>query len=383
MFYTQICLIGLVILAIPLFSRFHSKTADWRVFRILIVVTMLDLICETATWLLNGQTFVGAYPLIYAMNLLTILLQPVMGYLWLVYVACRLEYDMRTHRLLMAIGLIPLVLNSVLLLTNHQTGFVFEIVDGFFVRGKRFWVDVFSSFLYPVIATGMALCYARKEPISAKRREAFTLSRFLILPVGGAIIQLCFYGTFIFLIGFALALLIMFVKTQSNQITRDYLTKTNNRASLMLDFEHKRKQVDANKALYLFIIDIDRFKQFNDRFGHAIGDRVLVDVAERLKRACDQEPCFLARIGGDEFCILLLSGDESAAPRISQRIDRQFEGPACDATIPIPISISVGYAKCLSSTETIDQLITRADQMMYANKKRHADERGEQETIGG
>ena len=371
MLYLQTCLIGVAILLVPMLCRYHSRGADWRAFRAVLWVVMADLICETATWLLNGQTFPGAYGCIYLANLFTILLQPVMGVLWLRYVVVKLGVRVSHARPAMALCLLPLLLNAALLFTNHWTGHVFVLVNNAFTRGRLFWVDVVLSFLYPALATILSLRCARSADTRARRREALLFAAFLIPPICGAVIQLIFYGTYLFLIGFAFSLLIIFVNTQNEQITVDYLTKTNNRASLMYDFERKARQIGGERRLYLFINDVDEFKRFNDLYGHAVGDRVLVAVADTLKRACDDEKCFLARLGGDEFGILLLCDSDGVAERLAAKIEARFAERPQDAQIPAPISVSVGYAPCADASDTVDDLIRQADRMMYAHKKEH------------
>lgn len=120
--------------------------------------------------------------------------------------------------------------------------------------------------------------------------------------------------------------------------------------------------------LTLLNIDIDDFKSINDSYGHAAGDAVLVYVANML-RACCRESDLLARVGGDEFVVLL--PNTSAGPPLDALLSRLHA--AIDVALPgtgttIRLHISVGVATCSDATPTLDALMHQADEAMYHAK---------------
>ncbi len=117
----------------------------------------------------------------------------------------------------------------------------------------------------------------------------------------------------------------------------------------------------------VLMVDIDRLKEFNDRFGHAAGDDVLRGVAGLLTR-CVRETDVVVRYGGDEFLVLLVETNGEAVrvkERIASEMARQFGATAYGA----PIRVSIGAAHWSPETgESIETLLGRADRAMYAEK---------------
>jgi diguanylate cyclase (GGDEF)-like protein len=133
----------------------------------------------------------------------------------------------------------------------------------------------------------------------------------------------------------------------------------------------------------VFCLDLDGFKNVNDRFGHATGDAVLVEVANRLRDAI-RDVDFLCRIGGDEFVILLPAISPAEAAMVAERIIARVSERIEIDRAHLYIGISVGSACAPDDGETADELLRSADRAMYAAKRRgkgvfvaHADLTGE------
>jgi diguanylate cyclase (GGDEF)-like protein len=125
----------------------------------------------------------------------------------------------------------------------------------------------------------------------------------------------------------------------------------------------------ANRPVVAMLIDLDDFKRVNDEWGHAAGDALLREVALRLK-ACLRATDTVARIGGDEFAVLLIA-DPGDDPRdIAARIVRLVEAPVAVAGGGwVRVGASVGIAIAGHLTEDGDSLLREADHAMYAVKR--------------
>lgn len=122
-------------------------------------------------------------------------------------------------------------------------------------------------------------------------------------------------------------------------------------------------------AAHLLVLDLDNFKQVNDRHGHAAGDQVLIrftDTVRQLLRTSD----LFGRTGGEEFCVLLPEADEQAALGIAERIRSGVEAMGIeqsDGQPPIRVTVSIGVAGIVPGA-TFDQIAAEADKALYAAK---------------
>lgn len=124
-----------------------------------------------------------------------------------------------------------------------------------------------------------------------------------------------------------------------------------------------------NQPLAALMFDLDHFKALNDRYGHRIGDEVLVEVAARC-RAILQDDWHLARLGGEEFGILLPGCDRAEAAHVAERLRRAVaDTPVLFPYFKVDVSISIGVACVVPGETQIDLLMSRADNALYAAKR--------------
>jgi diguanylate cyclase (GGDEF)-like protein len=151
----------------------------------------------------------------------------------------------------------------------------------------------------------------------------------------------------------------------------DGLTKINNRRRFdeMLNLEWKRS-LRSRAPLSLIMIDIDFFKSFNDRYGHAIGDQCLKGVASRLRDCLERPADIITRYGGEEFAALLPDTDREGAEKMANKMRKEVE------TLQIPpteanVTISLGVVTAFSDTgiDSPEALLKAADTALYESKK--------------
>jgi len=150
----------------------------------------------------------------------------------------------------------------------------------------------------------------------------------------------------------------------------DALTNLSNRHAMQELFPRTIATcVEKGKSVSMMMIDIDRFKQFNDMFGHIAGDRALSAVSDVL-RTHFRSHDLLVRYGGDEFAVLLPGVDLPQALALGDRVRKAVcgtTGDGSDSLIQIPLNISIGVAEMVKDG-TLDSLVRDADAALYRAK---------------
>jgi diguanylate cyclase (GGDEF)-like protein len=151
---------------------------------------------------------------------------------------------------------------------------------------------------------------------------------------------------------------------------RDDLTGLHNRRGFMLQAEQLTRVARRQRAPFLLLfMDLDQLKVINDTFGHAEGNRALVEAADVLRR-CFRQSDLLARFGGDEFAALALSSGDADEAIMRARLDGALDAVNVKPDRDYPLSFSVGILTCVPAEDApIEDLLERADQKMYQEKR--------------
>jgi diguanylate cyclase (GGDEF)-like protein len=162
-------------------------------------------------------------------------------------------------------------------------------------------------------------------------------------------------------------------RSLSQVVMLDGLTGVPNRRAMDEMLDNAWRRAKRNKEpLSLILIDIDDFKDFNDRFGHVEGDRCLIRVANLLRSTLRRPDDFLARYGGEEFLVFPAATPVEAALGLAERLrilveQLQLEIPASEEVARITISAGVASVDSPSSGSVTD-LVASADRAMYSAK---------------
>jgi len=149
----------------------------------------------------------------------------------------------------------------------------------------------------------------------------------------------------------------------------DFLTKTMNRRNFFIHaqnaFAHTKK---SNQELSALMIDIDNFKTFNDKYGHDIGDKVLVMFAQCIKDNIDEGDIF-GRLGGEEFSLLIPNTNLEDAIKKAEKLKTKIENVKLEIeNTPLNITASFGVSDN-KNCSNIDEMLQKADKLLYNAKK--------------
>jgi two-component system cell cycle response regulator len=158
-----------------------------------------------------------------------------------------------------------------------------------------------------------------------------------------------------------------------NLTLRDELTGLyNRRGFLTLATQHLKFARRTKRGCWLIVVDMDDFKQINDTFGHPEGDQALVTTAGILTRSF-RESDMIARLGGDEFTVLAVHADDDSASTITKRLAETLSQCNAQTDRGYTLAFSVGVVRFdPTSPCSIEELFTRADEALYAQKRRKA-----------
>jgi diguanylate cyclase (GGDEF)-like protein len=158
-------------------------------------------------------------------------------------------------------------------------------------------------------------------------------------------------------------------RRQLESATRtDGLTGLPNRRHLAERVARAGRQVRQHGGSFaLLLIDLDRFHRINDSLGHAAGDRVLADVAQRIGR-CLRSEDLLARVGGDQFALLVDGADATVAEAAARRVLEAVAVPFRHDGAPFSLTCSIGGALCPQHGDSADALLRHAESAIHAAK---------------
>ncbi|MEU8298125.1 bifunctional diguanylate cyclase/phosphodiesterase [Micromonospora sp. NPDC048909] len=224
--------------------------------------------------------------------------------------------------------------------------------------GDRWWPSFRQGLAFELLSTGSLLLLA--PVLVAAARTSAALIPLVLVPL------------------FAVYRMARLTVEQQQLASLDPLTGLPNRKALLAEVAEQvhlhaersgRGEPDGHLALLL--IDLDRFKNVNDALGHAVGDRLLVEVSQRLTAVVDGRD-MVARLGGDEFAIVMTGLlDVAEARDLADRVVRALAEPVPLDGLPLDVGGSIGIALFPEHGEDFATLMRHADVAMYDAKHRN------------
>ena len=368
--HIEIDVLFLLILGVISWQITHSvsKQMGRILFRYVVYGNMFILALDILWMLIEGQTFPGAIMCNRVINGIYLGAVVVMGGVWYLYVLEKLGY--RLTKKLLCIVLAPGAVFVVLNLLSIKTGWIFTISeDNHYVRGPLFFLQtivalliLFASMVHILIS-----CFTSHSRLS--KQDTLKLLSFYIVPFAGSLAALPFAGMPGTWTCAAVSIILMYMDEQENAILRDSLTGLNNRKSLAPTFDSYSKMVTEGKNLYLFMLDLNKFKEINDTYGHTTGDKALVDASGLISKSMENIQGFAARYGGDEFLIMVFFADNAHARQFENQIRENFEVWNRENDAPYILSTCIGFSR-YEQGQSLEDLVKQADENLY--KEKHA-----------
>lgn len=339
----------------------HTKTND--LFRWVVFVTMLMLVVEAVALAIDRIPGKVLHWVGFFTNSIQFLIILTPLSLWLTYLDEIILNNEKEKKRKLLVYAVFNILAVAIVIVNYFTGILFTISeDNVYARGPAvLWTMGMNSVLF--FGYLPSLIPYRKF-INGRIYELILALG--ILPFLGAAVQLIFYGTPLIWPMMALVALVAHSLVEKEELRRDCLTGLLSRIQM-----ERRAQflLDRRQPFSLILLDIDRFKNINDTYGHKEGDQVLCIIANLLGKSIKQVDSAY-RYAGDEFILIIECEDSDAAKKVVERLENNLLKYNKTNLEPYTVSFSAGTAYYDGKIDTgIIDLFVLADERMYQNKK--------------
>ncbi|WP_080797343.1 GGDEF domain-containing protein [Arabiibacter massiliensis] len=336
-----------------------------RLFQLMVALTIGELVLDIACSFAAGGGPGAPLALAWTLNVAFYSLGGVLSFLWFTFVRAAVRND-GTLAAKDAVDIASLAIFAsyeALIVSSPWTHALFSVdAQGGYQRGPLFAFIFAVSIGYAVASAACALRGRRASFDPVVRRRCAYFAAAFVPTVGAGAAQTLFSGLSLLVPGLAVSVLLVYLDLQRGLMVCDGLTGLYNRGRLDR-FLAERCARGGSWCLAMF--DVDGFKEVNDSFGHAEGDRALRHVADVLKHAFGREDAFIARFGGDEFAVVLDDARDEAVERLVRAFDEELA-----ASTEGRLEASVGWAFFDAARRaTPGELIAAADAAMYARKR--------------
>lgn len=371
-YYIQNSFIGLAILLV-IYSNLRKQMGKFQFSqKIFISVLAANALLLFLEFLLNVTSGINTFPTRIGLRIIVLLfyiLSPIPEALWILYVNSITQKDNYPSKKFITAVSIPVLVNTILSFLSLSKGYTFYINPETNTYSRGNYYIIVSLICYSYVLFYVILVWKRKKLLL--RHEYFFFFISALPPIIAGIIQSIFYGVSIVWLSLSISMLIIYLNLQSVQIYTDHLTGLANRRKFDNQLTTLLKD---NKPGHLggIMIDLDDFKQINDNYGHDLGDKVLEALGELFRRIIPKN-ALVARIGGDEFVVLIETDTRVYIEYITLKIQEAIKLLNDKHIYPKPIQLSMGYDLIdLSENSNMhpSEFLKLIDAKMYTEKNK-------------
>lgn len=340
---------------------------EQKLFLLLLASNALMLILDSLMWLADGRPGDIGLTANTLITTLYFLAHPIPCLVWTLYASYMVYRDEGLLKKLLIPLLLPVTVNTVLVVMSTFDGRVFYFDENnVYHRGPLFIFVVLLYFSY-LAYTFVFILIKHRRVVGG---HYVPLLVFLIAPFIGGLIQTMFYGLSLIWSSTMISILIVFINTQNGLLYVDYLTGLFNRRQLDFFLQERISKGPRNTVLIGLMIDLDSFKEINDKFGHAAGDKALIDTGKTLRMSFGKND-LICRYGGDEFVVISEMDSETAFYDAMAMMDCHAFQMKQKENNPYSIRFSRGYAIYdWNSNMSAQAFLKSIDDLMYQDKNR-------------
>lgn len=225
--------------------------------------------------------------------------------------------------------------------------------------------------IYVVASTARSFLRAFQKENFAVRKQYLACAIYPIIISITGVLQTIWLAAPFFCFGSTIMMLYVYIISLNDQVSIDELTRLNNRTQLKkYVVGESSKQNNDKSTRFVLMIDLNKFKQINDQYGHVEGDMALKRTADALKAACGDNvlKTFIARYGGDEFIIITKTDNEELVKELCNTIKNTVIRLNDEAGAKYELTASIGYASYTGDITAFQTALAEADEALYKDK---------------
>ena len=372
-YYASSNVVGIIIFGIMLaHDRLSVDRQEKQLKYDQVLIAFMLYFLSDAVWAgVDSGTFPVTRFSVLGTNFLNFLISTFITYSWIQYVMVVEQVPNRNSLKVRLLLMMPVFISIIALVITYLINPGILIDDNFKTTGlfDIFFVSMPYVYLVAVIIYAMRKAIKENDPIEKKKH--LYVGFFPMMVVVGGLMQILLMPTLpFFCFGCTIFMLIFFIQSLDDQVSTDPLTKLNNRGQLTRYVSQDSNLRIEGRLTYVIMIDINYFKQINDTYGHAEGDKALIILSQALTQSVRQYnmPMFLGRYGGDEFVIIAHPIEENEIEKLKQTIRENVVEKCRKEKRKYILSIGIGYDRLLDD-DSIQKCMQRADGKLYKDKE--------------
>ena len=371
-FYTEGNVVSIVILLILLIdARLHNARQERQIRFNWTILAHIGYFISDICW---AAVLSGNLPrtrlLVALFNFTNLVMMHLLAYEWFLYMAASENLDFRKSRRRRIQCRTPMILSVLAMVVAYVIAPEFWISKTGELNSLYYMMLILMPVLYMIAAFVISLRNARKTRSREDKKLHLLIGIYPLAIVVSGLIQTIFLDAPLFCFGCTIMMIFFYIQHLQTLVSVDSLTRLNNRGQINRYMDQIVYKENIRHTAMM--IDIDRFKEINDTYGHGEGDRALVLMAQALRESVEgiDAPVFIGRYGGDEFTVFVQHAEGDGLPEeIISRIRVALVEKQQQHKLPYDLMISAGYDDLKDKNDSMDACLIRADDKLYEDKK--------------
>lgn len=372
-FYVEANIVSIILFVMMFLKEAGSvgRQSKQLIFFQIIIAHIMYFLSDICWALILGGYLPKIYFVVTLVNILNAIILSAITGLWFIYVELSQgEEYIKKFKIRMCV-LVPVMLSAVIMIVLFLFFPRTMLTEDNTLTLLYYILFLIVPVIYIIISTVRSFIRAFRKENYAVRAPYIAGAVYPALLAVFGVIQTLWLQAPMFCFGCSIMMLYFYITSLNDQVSIDELTKLNNRTQLKKYIAGDvPKQLSEKPDRYVLMVDLNKFKQINDQYGHVEGDFALKRAADALKISCADTPLktFIARYGGDEFIIIAKTENEVLVRELCDDIRKTLVRLNTEAGAEYELTASIGYAGYSGDISGFQAALASADDALYKDK---------------